>query len=149
MSKGWDVYYIVFLAGALGLVFPVVLGVFAWLLSPPDIRKKYLSAIAFRRRERVIGGEGKRINTRFFLAVNVASVLLALSMILIPCTAAFRALVSEAEAGSALRPVIVILSVGGFLALSLFYSVRKGDLSWLRTYRSPGIGFREDEHHGR
>lgn len=135
MSKGWGVYYIVFLAGAVGLCFPAILAAFAWLLSPPDSKRKYLAALTYRRKERIIGGDNRRINTRFFLAVNVASILLVLALMLVPCAAAFKEITESGSWRQMAAAVTVIVSVSCFLALSLFYSVRKGDLSWLKSFR--------------
>ncbi|HTL13294.1 MAG TPA: hypothetical protein VL588_12450 [Bdellovibrionota bacterium] len=136
MSGGWGDYYIVFLAGLIGLLFPAILGFLSWLLSPADVRSKYLAGVSFRKAERVIGGDGRRINTRFFLGINIATLLLVLTLLFLPAAAAFRGLVSETGGNHRNLAVVMLVSVVGFLALSLFYAVRKRDLSWLRSYRA-------------
>ncbi|MCC7442228.1 MAG: hypothetical protein IT285_11380 [Bdellovibrionales bacterium] len=145
MSGGWEHYYIVFLAGAVGLFFPLSLAFASWLLSSPDVRRKYLAAISFRRRDRVIGGDGRRLNTRFFLGINIATLLLVLTLLVVPVAAAYRGLMEKGTGTERSMALALVVSVAGFLALSLFYAVRKGDLSWLRSHRSPGDGDMEGD----
>ena len=79
MPSGWDVYYVLFLAAALAVGLTLVVGIGISLVfsrkASPKFDIKPLNSQKF----------GARINTRFFMAVNTAMVLLGLGMILIPC----------------------------------------------------------------
>lgn len=120
MPSGWNIYYIVFLSAIFALAIPLALRLLSSFFSSqePD-RKAEIPSIS---------GDpmslGQRINTRFFKSANVALLLIAFGLILIPC-----ALIARSPDGAAL-----ILSTVGFSALGLLYSARKGDLEWLRTF---------------
>ena len=88
MSSGWDVYYIVFLAALLSLGFPATLWVISFIIAPRQfkwrfgLKKKAGRTVSEGVRFLTTGREGsRRINTRFFLAVNVATILILLALI--------------------------------------------------------------------
>ncbi len=126
MPSGWSVYYVVFLSAALGLGVFVMLGVVFRRRPGASAREGAFS------RSTLPSKLGDRINTRYFLAANSALVLITLMLVLIPCVCALRA---GNEKLMVLRGLIAVISVAGFAALGLLYSARKGDLSWLRTFR--------------
>lgn len=69
-----------------------------------------------------------RLNTRFFLALNIALVLISLATLLIPCVQALREAQVRSEKWGG---VLATLSVTFFLLLGLLYAVRKGYLDWI------------------
>ncbi len=132
MPSGWDVYYIVFLSAFLALLIPASLALASFLIS-----SKYRG-----RKSVLFGNSGApsipalKINTRFFLAINAALILLALGLALVPCVGILQSGIPRTEL---LRGLISIVSLACFSALGLLYSARKGDLSWLRSYREDKV----------
>ena len=136
MASGWSIYYVVFLSALMGLVFPFVLVLASALVSPRD-KRPYRNL----RLSRPEVEPQARINTRIFLGVNVATLLIALTLVLIPCVAGLgkfirREWVDDASVPAAL--VVGILSIVAFLSLGLLYATRKGDLDWLASHRPRG-----------
>jgi len=141
MSSGWDQYYMIFVSGAVACLLPFVITVnsliIAWSRRDTSQRKIQTE----RKRDVSIGGTSssanlseKRINTRFFLAVNVATVLMGMAILLIPCTSSIELFIKRNDGG--IQPALfAVFSISVLLALGLFYSGRKGDLSWLKTYQ--------------
>jgi hypothetical protein len=123
MPSGWDVYYIVFLAAGLALGIPFVLTLISFVVSPgrkrPAIQPKPAGML------------GRKINIRVFLGANAALVLIALILALVPCVPG-SAVTDETVLA---RSLIAIVSVAVFAAMGLLYAARKGDLSWLKSYR--------------
>ena len=134
MASGWSVYYVVFLSALMGLVFPVVLGLASALVSPKD-RRPYRNLKLSRPEVE----PQARINTRIFLGANVATLLIALTLVLIPCVAGLGGFIRREPVEDPAVPaalVVGILSIVAFLALGLLYATRKGDLGWLSSRRS-------------
>jgi NADH:ubiquinone oxidoreductase subunit 3 (subunit A) len=73
-----------------------------------------------------------RINARFFLGVNAALVLITISLGLIPVAGMLR---PDSGAGTFMHALIAIISLALFSCLGLFYSSRKGDLSWIKSFQ--------------
>lgn len=140
MPSGWDVYYIVILAGVLALGIPATLAILSMLLSTSSTGKSTGSSkgrgLSFRfgkgRANPAVGQSlGQRTNTRFFLAINVSLVLIALMLALIPCIAVIQ---PGAHPGLVARTLAVIVTFASIAALVLFHAAKKSDLSWLRTF---------------
>ncbi|MGK5083598.1 hypothetical protein WDW37_09860 [Bdellovibrionota bacterium FG-1] len=125
MPSGWDVYYIVFLSAFLALGIPAALALVSYLVSPKNGAKTE----AVEANRTVLG---QKINARFFLAANAALVLIALMLALVPCVGILQ---PGTDHEGLLRGLVAIVSIAGFAALGLLYSVRKGDLSWLTSFR--------------
>lgn len=68
---------------------------------------------------------GRRVNVRFFLAVNIALALFAMMLLLAP-------LVSARE-GSPIQVALAIFVITALGALVVLYANRKGDLGWLQS----------------
>lgn len=135
MTRAWDTYYVIFLSGFLALAFPILLGALSWAIRG---RKREADPVApedlrFERTE--TWKDGRKLNTRYFLAINVAIVLFGLSLVLIPMAASLDGLVHGGDREEILKGLFGIVTVGGFLGLGLFYASRKGDLGWLRSHR--------------
>jgi hypothetical protein len=132
MPSGWDVYYVVFLSAVLALAIPAGLGLVSILMSGRGKRPGPSSATPVPpvRDESALG---RRMNTRFFLSANAALALIALGLVVIPCAGTLQAGETRAEV---LRGLVAIVSIAGFAAIGLLYAARKGDLDWLRSYRS-------------
>jgi NADH:ubiquinone oxidoreductase subunit 3 (subunit A) len=122
MPSGWEVYYVMLLSAVFALCVPLTLRLISLLIS---FRGRRGEAEKTPPKESAIP-LGRKINTRFFLGANVALLLLAFGLALIPCVAA-----SRDGAGGA----ISVLSLAGLAALGLLYAARKGDLTWLKTFR--------------
>lgn len=125
MESGWEQYYILFLSALLALGVPFALLVISRLVVRVTGRP-------FRSSGRAVGAEWPtRMNTRYFLAVKVASLLMSLTLILVPLVTAFRSLKEEGlDSGMA---TVLILSILLYLGLALFYAARKGDLGWIQS----------------
>lgn len=135
MANGWDVYYVVFLSAFLALGLPIVISFIS--MSTQIVTKKRRAPHPSLKNADLEKGPFKRVNTRFFLGMNVASILLAMALILIPCAAALQMLATVSSGEGFVRGLVAIVSSGIFLSLGLFYSARKGDLNWLRSFRQP------------
>jgi NADH:ubiquinone oxidoreductase subunit 3 (subunit A) len=141
MPSGWDVYSIVFISAFLALGIPATLAVISYLISPnhakikgrqPQASGGYNPALADATRANVTE-LGPRMNARFFLSANAALVLIALLLILVPCSGMLQPGVGRE---GVLRGLVAIVTVAGFAAIGLLYAARKSDLGWLRSFHS-------------
>lgn len=139
MSSGWEVYYVLFLSAAWALVFPLTLKMVSWILTRGERVPQQEEAIV-RSGEPNLNLASNKMNTRFYLAVNSGSILIVLALALIPAVGAMggweRSGLENIDKGTLLRGIIAVLSLAFFLSLGLFYSSKKGDLSWVRVFRS-------------
>jgi NADH:ubiquinone oxidoreductase subunit 3 (subunit A) len=133
MPSSWDVYYVVFLSALLALGVPALLGLFSYLVSAergksPEAasEKKPIKNAATAELLR------RKINARFFLGVNAALILMAIALILIPCTGMLQ---QATDRETFLKCLIAIVSLASFCGLGLLYSSRKGDLSWVQSFQ--------------
>lgn len=135
-ANGWDVYYVVFLSAVLALGIPAVLKLISYIFvsrsgaarnpGSPSLQVTTPLSVAQldpRHDSQELGG--RRVNTRFFLGANAALTLVALSLLLAPNVVSVQHD----------RGLIAIVTLSSFAALGLFYSARKGDLHWLRSFR--------------
>lgn len=138
MANLWDSYYIVFLGALISLGIPLLLYLTSLVFSPkshletrsPAMQSQYHLPV----NNRVF--LGKRVNVRFFIGANAAMILLALLIMLIPCVTSLE---SPSDVG--LRAGLIgICTIAGFAVLGLFYSVRKGDMSWYTTFNQDEKG---------
>lgn len=135
MPSSWNVYYVIFLSAVLALGIPATLAFVSFVALPRQQRKKARHDALVEATEGAVLNQtilGKRINARFFMGVNASLVLITLMLALIPCAGMIRA---GAEPIGLLRATVAVVTLGAFAALGLFYSARKGDLSWLRTHQ--------------
>jgi NADH:ubiquinone oxidoreductase subunit 3 (subunit A) len=137
--SGWNVYYIVFLSGALSLAVPAVLAVFSFFASSPSSRasrSKEHPAPPAQNGESTFDenptAASKRTNPRAFVALNSALSLITLSLLILPCVVNLQA--------NALLGLVCILSICLMASLGLLYGIRKKDLDWLMSYRVPTRG---------
>ncbi|MEK7692010.1 MAG: hypothetical protein AAB425_13430 [Bdellovibrionota bacterium] len=120
-----------FLGALMALVVPVSLGLLSRLVSgKPDATTRQLHQNDSKAQPR-------RINVRYFLAVNAALVFLAVFFIAVPPV--INVIKSESRE-ELVRSVIAVVSVALFSGLGLFYGSRKGDLSRVRAYESSKPG---------
>jgi NADH:ubiquinone oxidoreductase subunit 3 (subunit A) len=129
--SGWNVYYIVFLSGALSLAVPAVLALFSYFASS---KKETPAAQEVSPRVEIPFDENptaasKRTNPRAFVALNAALSLITLSLLILPCVVNLQA--------NALLGLVCILSVCVMASLGLLYGIRKKDLDWLMSCRTP------------
>ncbi|MFZ9595158.1 MAG: hypothetical protein ACO3A2_03685 [Bdellovibrionia bacterium] len=131
MTSSWGSYYVVFLSAVLSLGIPLVLGVLSLAFIP---RKKPQVAVSSELKKVAINQTvlGQRMNVRFFLAANAALVLITLALELIPCVMTLQTNHPE----DLIKGLTAIVTIAGFTVLGLLYSVRKGDMAWLKTYHS-------------
>jgi NADH:ubiquinone oxidoreductase subunit 3 (subunit A) len=138
MPSSWDVYYVVFLSALLALGVPALLGLFSYLVSAErgasSARKK--SEPTRKPVQNAATAEllRRKINARFFLGVNAALILIAIALILIPCTGMLQ---QATDRGTFFRCLVAIVSLAIFCGLGLLYSSRKGDLSWVQSFQKP------------
>lgn len=138
MANLWDSYYIVFLSALISLGIPLLLYVTSLAFA---------SKTQFESRSRPKQSQyelavpnrvflGRRVNVRFFIGANAALILLAMLIVLIPCVVSLE---SPSEVGTR-AGLIGICTLAGFAVLGLFYSVRKGDMSWYTTFNQDEKG---------
>lgn len=133
MPSGWGVYYVVFLSAVLALVIPAFLYVFSWLVRARNpANQGAVKPEAPETQKEAERARSRRMNTRFFLGVNVALALMNAALILIPCVAMLHHFSGREGAERALASIVTITV---FSALGLFYAARKGDMAWLRSFR--------------
>ena len=122
MASGWNVYYIVVLAGLLALLVPVALWVISRTLSPRTVAPSVPVSLIQSENPAAVG---RKSNPRLFQALNASLVLILLALLMIPC-----AVTLPGNFG-----LVCILSFSVIAGLALLYGVRKQDLDWLKTYR--------------
>lgn len=133
-ANSWETYYIILLSALLSLSIPLGLFFISSILQRS--KKKTVTNVtsSFLKSEPSDVAFPEKINTRFFLAINVAVILLGLSLALVPIVSVFRSVVESTDRQQLFRCILGILSLAFFLALGLFYASWKGDLGWLRSY---------------
>jgi NADH:ubiquinone oxidoreductase subunit 3 (subunit A) len=120
--SGWNVYYVVVLAGLLALLIPAALLVISRTLSHRSVEPVVSVPLIISDNPAEIG---TKTNPRIFQAINAALVLIVLALLMIPC-----AVILPGISG-----LICILSFCLIAGLALLYGVRKRDLDWSRTFR--------------
>jgi NADH:ubiquinone oxidoreductase subunit 3 (subunit A) len=131
MPSSWNVYYAVFLSAALGLGIPGGLLLLSRVLrggSPHAQDARPLLPNEANNKSIL----GSRINVRFFLAANASILLVALAFLLIPCVVSLQG----DDRLIAFRSLLSIVCISLIASLALFYAFKKGDLDWLKTFRS-------------
>jgi NADH:ubiquinone oxidoreductase subunit 3 (subunit A) len=137
MNGIWSAYSVVFVSAATALMAPLFLSALARAFSyryrvslkRPGIPGDLISTREMESREQI---RGQRLNTRYFLAMNIAVVLSGALFIIIPVAAAYRDI---NEPVFRARAAAVLLSTLGLVAVSAVYASKKGDLEWLTTFR--------------
>jgi hypothetical protein len=135
MPSGWDVYYLVFLSAAMALLIPIALGGISLLFFPTGTtrtRRLPSADLEAAKEKPTQASLGSRVNIRFFLGINSALVLIALVLGAVPAATIIH---SSADSGDTKRGLFALISIAGLASLGLFYSVIKGDLSWLKSFQ--------------
>jgi NADH:ubiquinone oxidoreductase subunit 3 (subunit A) len=132
VPSGWNIYYIVFFAGALSLVVPALLTALSFFVTGTQRAEK--KGASSRPAEAALSVEenptapGKRTNPRAFTALNSALALLGIALLLLPCAVTLG---SNPTLG-----LVCVLSLTLMAALALLYGIRKHDLEWLMSFRA-------------
>lgn len=132
MPSSWNVYYVIFLSAVLALAIPAILALASYLVSAGKVKKKLNREVLDEIPSVNETLLGRRINARFFLGVNAALILITLILVIVPCAGQLQA--NHNKIGL-LRALVAIITIAGFAALGLLYSVKKGDLSWLESFQ--------------
>jgi hypothetical protein len=132
MPSGWSIYYIVFVAGALSLAVPVLMTLFSFIAS--GIRPSFKAGAPSSQNLRSKPSDdenptaaGKRTNPRAFGGLNAALALLAMALLLLPCTITLSS--------NPILGLVCVLTLALMAALALLYGIRKKDLDWLSSYK--------------
>lgn len=126
--------YFAFLAsGWIGVALPALLGLFArGLRKRLKLAEKTVKTLRSRPAAQV-SALGRRMNVRFYLAMNLSVALFAMIFLLTPLVSFLSG--SPASGGSGwaqeVRVALAVFLISGICALVLFYAGKKGDLSWL------------------
>ncbi|MBC7691271.1 MAG: hypothetical protein H7222_05835 [Methylotenera sp.] len=125
LPSSWDTYYVVFISALLGVAVSLLLRSVSRRTkrthtTPPELTPKKNSDTL-----------GRKINVRFFLGTNAAFLLITLGFLLIPCVGTLH------EKPESARGLISIVTLAALASLGLFYAVRKGDLTWERSFQKP------------
>ncbi len=133
MPSGWEIYYVILLSSALALGLPIILMIFSFVILPEKrkFRRDQVPEKKIQEQPLVRSVLGRRINVRFYLSANAALVLVSLTLGFVPCVGAIQ---KESERMDVLAAIASLCSLGIFSGVGLLYAVRKGDLSWLRSY---------------
>lgn len=125
----WHDFHLLFLAGVVSLIVPAIISLFARISLNrfPPMGKATPTDDFF--------SSHPKVNTRFFLAINSTLALIVLGLLLAPCVAMFRPMVSGGDRAMVLRGGVVIVGICGLLMGSLLYSSRKGDLSGVSSQK--------------
>lgn len=134
MSSAWGTYSVVFLGAGVFILIPLLLHLVSFLFSrfSPRYELQGDSAQSLKSDTLKIPKD-TCINVRFFSALNIALVLITLVLILVPLAATFHFLVKGDQIF--FRGFSGVLFISTLLGVAVFYSTRKGDLSWLKTFR--------------
>ena len=125
----WDSYYVVFLSAILSLGIPGVLALISYLFFG---KRRKIQATKETEASTPNTILGQKINVRFFLAANAALILFALALELIPCATTLQ----NGNNEGLLKGLLSIVTIALFAVLGLLYSIRKGDMSWLDSFRT-------------
>jgi NADH:ubiquinone oxidoreductase subunit 3 (subunit A) len=131
VPSGWSVYYIVFVAGALSLAVPVLMTLFSFIVSGSS-RRGFKPRTPGQRPSKPSDDEnptaaGKRTNPRAFGGLNAALALIAMALLLLPCTITLSA--------NPILGLLCVLALSVMAVLALLYGIRKKDLDWLSSYK--------------
>lgn len=137
MPSSWNVYYVIFLSAVLALTIPAKLTLISHFFFPRKgnkrLRARVLDEVGTKNETLL----GRRINARFFLGVNSALILITLVLVIIPCVSQLH---DQGNKNALIRALVAIITVAGFSALGLIYSIKKGDLSWLGSFQKAEKG---------
>jgi len=138
MSSSWNVYYVIFLSALLAVGLPATLALFSRFVSGGAVREPLQQA---KIPDQVSSVNEpllrRRINGRFFLGVNAALILITLILAIIPCVVQLQ---NPSDQNSIFRVLIAMITISGFAAIGLLYSVKKGDLHWLESFQKDSKG---------
>lgn len=138
MPSSWNVYYVIFLSALLAVGLPATLALVSRFVSEGDVKKHSEQE---KNSEQVSNVNepllGRRINGRFFLGVNAALILITLILTIIPCVVQLQNLSNQ---NSIFRVMVAMITIAGFAAIGLLYSVKKGDLRWLESFQKDSKG---------
>lgn len=125
MPSSWPFYSFAIVAAMLGVLVPILIGAVVRRLIAVRVKAPIASAPTERARI------GARVNLRFFIGLSVAALVLCEIFLFLPVVAGFSA------SDGPFPGLWVLLSLLTFSVVGLFYSVRKGDLSWQKTLHDP------------
>lgn len=139
-ANGWATYSSIFLAAGVALLLPLGLAavsVIARWRPNKNLRSEVNTSKVGHREHAIDLRESKvsaaqRMNTRYFLGVNVAMLVSIGLLVLIPLMSFSR----EREVGAVeiLFGALSILACLTWSGLGLAYATQKGDLDWLRSF---------------
>lgn len=126
-------YFAFLVSGLIAVALPSLLGVLARALRK---RTKVVEKATKTSRSRPVAqvsALGRRMNVRFYLAMNLSVALFAMVFLLTPLVSFLSgSVVSE------VRISLAVFLIAGLCTLVLFYAGKKGDLSWLSgTFKDP------------
>jgi len=125
MPSSWPFYSFAIIAAMLGILVPIGVGALARRLIATRVIPA--SETIPVERSRI----GTRVNLRFFIGLSVASLILCEIFLFLPVVAGFS------TSDGPFPGLWVLLTLLSFSVVGLFYSVRKGDLSWQKTLPDP------------
>ncbi len=119
MGNLWETYYVVFFAGVFVIAGPIGFLLYSWTIRPKGV---------FQAKEQ----RPLKINTRYFIAINISLLLIASAFLLVLCASALK-FVDEKKIQT--KGFFSVVFIAVTISIGLMYSARKGDLSWLWTYK--------------
>tara|TARA_Y100000590_G_scaffold468143_1_gene649695 strand:+ start:3293 stop:3739 length:447 start_codon:yes stop_codon:yes gene_type:complete len=124
-------YGYLFVASLVGLVGPAALALISYLFRQ---KKKVNDLKPLSFQQPPPPELPRHINTRYYIGLSIAGVSMGLILLLIPVAADFRRVVSS-EKGLFLKSFFLLMSMMGLLMVSVFYSIKKGDVNWVHSLR--------------
>ena len=114
------------------LFFLVITGVFLFLMVIQVLRhwssKKTLIRVNLKNQA------NQKVNTRSFFIINLSALFLVVTFLLAPAVTSFK-FIGLVNAAVLHKGVIFLIVPPVILLIALFYLNKKGDLSWLKTFR--------------
>ncbi len=133
MAVGWESYSILMISAAVALIFPIVSTLLSFMLRSSTLRSKKQQ----KPQKKVERISTKSINTRFFIGINIALILIALALFMLPIAVCFHEHALNSDPVFISRALVAVVTIAIFLGLGLFYAAAKGDLSWQKDFRFP------------
>lgn len=130
MQADKDIYLVLFWTGLASMSLPLILLLISALFSRMVVRPGPAAEVEPRNRIK----ESSLINFRYFLVFNSVMILLIFAVLLIPLAIQLNEFVMMGSKNMTLKSVLQVFMVLFMLCVGLVYLLKKGDLSWLRSY---------------
>jgi len=117
------------------LFFTVITGVFLSLFVAQVLRVWFAKKTLFPRGKNQVKNQvSQKVNTRSFFMVNLSVLFLMVIFLLAPGVTSFK-FIGLTNQSVLYKGLVFLIIPPVILLIALFYLNKKGDLSWLKTFR--------------